>query len=207
MKDTKAKILEKALFLFNNEGLSKVTLRTIAKELNISQGNLNYHYKKREHIIEALYFDLVKNIDDSISKEMNADNELKLMFNISKAIMTNFYSYRFILLDFSQLMRENNNIKQHYKKLSVLRTQQFTGLINLLISKGILRAEILPNEYENLYLRFQILSDFWMSSAQTTHKKITKTLITKYSEVLNQSIFPYLTKKGLEQYNSVVGLD
>ncbi len=204
MKDTKAKILEKALFLFNNEGLAKVTLRTIAKKLDISQGNLNYHYKKREHIIEALYFDLVKNIDDSISKEMKADNELKLMFNISKAIIVNFYNYRFIFLDFSQLMRENKTIKQHYQKLSALRTQQFTELINLLISKGILRAELVPNEYKNLYLRFQILSDFWMSSALTTHKKITKPMIKQYTEVLNQSIFPYLTKKGQEQYHKYV---
>ena len=56
MKDTKEIIINTALKLFNTEGLSKVTLRTIANKMGISQGNLNYHFKKRDDIIEALYF-------------------------------------------------------------------------------------------------------------------------------------------------------
>ena len=95
MKNTKEVILKTALDLFNTHGLPKITLRSIAKEMGISQGNLNYHFKKREDIIENLYFQLVKNIDDSISNTKNLENVLELLFHISKTIMYNFYEYRF----------------------------------------------------------------------------------------------------------------
>ena len=113
MKKTKEIILDTSLELFNSLGLSKVTLRTISKEMGISQGNLNYHFKKREDIIETLYFQLVQNIDNSMSRIQEPKNPFQLLVSISQTIMFNFYEYRFFLLDFVQIMRENNKIRNY----------------------------------------------------------------------------------------------
>lgn len=204
MKNTKSIILETALDLFNSFGLAKVTLRTIANKMGISQGNLNYHFKKRDDIIEALYFQLVKNIDCSISNTEKVDNVLELLFNISNTIMNNFYTHRFFLLDFVQIIRENKIIEAHYSKLTVQREQQFLFIFNQLIEADIMRKEILPNEYKNLYKRFQILGDFWLSSAATAKQPLTKKTIRIYAELINQAIFPYLTSKGQKIYTSLV---
>jgi len=204
MKKTKELILDTALRLFNNQGLSQVKLRTIAIEMGISQGNLNYHYKKREDIIEALYFQLVKNIDESFKLKKESKSVLHALFNISDTIMTNFYDHRFIFLDFVQIMRENKKIKTHYLKLTKQRERQFMQLFDLLIKEGFLRSPILENEYINLYKRTQIMSDFWISSAVINSKSISKKSISNYSELINQNIFPYLTKKGKAVYHSVL---
>ena len=201
MKNTKDIILKTALNLFNTHGLPKITLRSIAKEMGISQGNLNYHFKKREDIIETLYFQLVKNIDNSISSTKNLDNVLELLFNISKTIMHNFYEYRFFMLDFVQIMRENNKIKTHYLILTTQREQEFAKLFELLVKEGTMRKEILPNEYNNLYKRFQILGDFWISSAETKKQPLTKNSVPIYSELMSQTIFPYLTTNGQKKYH------
>ena len=42
--NTKHKILKTALDLFNKEGLDQVSVRRIAVEMNISDGNLRYHF-------------------------------------------------------------------------------------------------------------------------------------------------------------------
>lgn len=204
MNSTKSKILKSALKLFNSDGLSKTTLRTIAKEINISQGNLNYHFKKRDQIIEALYFNLVEEINYSIEKSLKFYNQLELIFSISKSMMNLFFEYRFIFLDFSQLMRQNKTIKQHYTLLSSQRKEQFKLIFDVLIDENVLRSEQLPDEYNNLYSRIQILGDFWMSSAQTTHKKINKSMIKEYGNIINQAIYPYLTKKGRAQYAVII---
>lgn len=204
MIKTKQKILNTALELFNTLGLPKVTLRTIAKEMGISQGNLNYHYKKREDIIEALYFQLVKNIDESFKLKKESKNIFHSLFNISDTIMTNFYDYRFIFLDFVQIMRENTKICTHYLELTKQREIQFMQLFDLLIKEGFLRKPILENEYNNLYKRTQIMSDFWISSVVINSKIISKSSISIYSELINQNIFPYLTKKGREEYHSIL---
>ncbi len=205
MKNTKEIILDTSLSLFNSLGLSKVTLRTIAKKMGISQGNLNYHFKKREDIIEELYFKLVNNIDSSMSDLQQSKNPFQLLVSISQTIMSNFFEYRFFLLDFVQIMRENEKVKTHYSELSTQREQQFSMLFNLLIENDLMRKEVLSNEYKNLYKRFQMLSEFWISDAEILNSKITKKTILNYSMILTQAIFPYLTSKGQKEYHSLVG--
>ncbi|GAA3580499.1 TetR/AcrR family transcriptional regulator [Snuella lapsa] len=204
MKKTKAVILDVALELFNNQGLSKVTLRTIANKMGISQGNLNYHFKKREDIIEALYFQLVKNIDENFISEIQPKNSLNALFSISNSIMKSFYEYRFIFLDFVQVMRENDKIKAHYLQLMKEREGQFMKLIDLLIEGGFIRLEMIKNEYLNLYKRVQVVGDFWISSAITASNYVTEETILGYTEIMNQTIFPYLTEKGRQEYELFV---
>ena len=204
MNNTKAKILSTSLDLFNTYGLAKVTLRTIAKEMNISQGNLNYHFKKREDIIEALYFDLVKKIDAGIPEIEPSKINISVLIGMSNYIMKSSFDYRFFLLDFVLIIRENQTIKLHYANLVKQRQQQFGGLIMLLVQNDLMRPEKLNNEYELLIKRFHILGDFWISSAKIYNKKITKNLISEYSEILIQSIFPYLTLKGEKEYQTAI---
>lgn len=200
MMKTKDRILVTALSLFNQQGIAKVKLRTIAQEMGISQGNLNYHFKQRATIIEALYFQLVANIDQSISEIQLDQLNLKLMFDLQKVILNNFYNYRFFLLDFVHITRDHPKIRKHYLELSKQRQAQFTSLMAVLVAQKIMRAEQLPNEYQNLYIRFQILGDFWISSAEVSNSKITKKIIATYQEIIAQSIYPYLTAKGRKAY-------
>ncbi|MGJ1381958.1 TetR/AcrR family transcriptional regulator [Sphingobacterium siyangense] len=49
--NTKEKIIVGALKLYNRDGIRTVTTRQIAQELNISAGNLHYHFKHTEDIM------------------------------------------------------------------------------------------------------------------------------------------------------------
>jgi AcrR family transcriptional regulator len=202
MKNTKELILSTALELFNSEGLPKVTLRAIANKMGISHGNLNYHFKKRETIIEDLYFQLVGRMDENMSRNEGKSIGLQTLFSMSSITIESFYEYRFFMLDFVQIMRESNKIKTHYLQLTKIREEQFAMLFSLLIKNKVLRKEVLPNEYSFLYKRFQILGDFWISSAEVTKSGLNKKMIKEYSEIINQSIFPYLTDSGKKEYLS-----
>ncbi|GAA4968295.1 TetR/AcrR family transcriptional regulator [Algibacter aquimarinus] len=203
MGNTKEIILKTALDLFNTQGMAKVTLRAIANKMGISQGNLNYHFKKREDIVEALYFQIVENINQAVTNSMQSQNHLEALFGVSKTIMFTFYKYQFFLLDFVLIMREHKTIKQHYIMLIKQREAEFLNMTKILIDYNILRQPIFLNEYNNLFKRFQILSDFWMSSVVVERGKITKASVDEYSEIIYQSIFPYLTLKGQEQFKSL----
>lgn len=204
MKNTKDHILKTALDLFNADGLSKVTLRTIANKMGISQGNLSYHYKKREEIIESLYFQLVDKVDENMSKGEGGTVGLQTMFGMSAVMMENLFEYRFFMLDFVQIMRESDKIKTHFLQLTKIREEQFSMLFSGLIEKGVLRKEVLPNEYLFLYKRIQILGDFWISSAEITKPRLNKKMIKEYSEIINQTIFPYLTDVGKKEYCEIM---
>ena len=204
MKNTRDRILEVALDLFNTEGLSQVKLRTIANKMGISQGNLNYHFKKREDIVEALYAQLVDNINTHMPEVSEEDNVLKVLLDMSDSVMLDLYAYRFILIDFVQIMRGHERIKSHFQELQLVREKQFLQFFEVLIGMGLMEKENLPNEYYNLFKRLQILGDFWISSAEINEENRSKKAIAKYREIMNQTIYPYLTEEGKKEYLMLV---
>lgn len=205
MSKTKSQILATSLKLFNEQGVSNVSLRTIATEMSISVGNLSYHFKKREEIIEALYLDLVKKMDEIF---MFNDDEgftlLERVFFASKKILNNFFIYRFFLLDFVSVIRNNKTIKEHYKNLLGVREQQFRFIFETLIEGGLIRKEELKNEYDYFFRRMQILNDFWISSVIIRSDELNEKIVEEYSKIINQSIYPYLTLKGKEDVKNLL---
>ncbi len=53
-RDLKSEILDTAGRLFDESGGNAVSMRSIADALGISVGNLTYHYKRKEDLIEAV---------------------------------------------------------------------------------------------------------------------------------------------------------
>lgn len=200
MTKTKEKILDTALRLFNESGLSKVTLRTIANEMGISQGNLNYHFKKREDIIEGLYFDLVHLIDQTMDHSGRDEDLFSMMFSMTKKMMDSFFEYRFFLTDFVQIIRENEVIREHYSQLVIQREQQFEVIFKVFIAQGYMREEVFEGEYKNLFMRLQILGSFWIPSTVILSEELNTNTISRYGNLINETIIPYLTPKGLKAY-------
>ncbi|WKV13971.1 TetR/AcrR family transcriptional regulator [Marivirga harenae] len=203
MKDTRAKILEAALGLFNEYGMVNVSLRQIAQALSISQGNLNYHFKLKEEIIETLYFQLVSEMDQQMNELDSAENELSTLYQMSLKTMEKMYKYKFILIDFIHLMRENKSIKSHYTELMQRRSEEFQHMFQSLVKSKLLRPQEFENEYQRLYKRMNILGDSWINFQLTFEPNKG---LKHYCNLLFEIIYPYLTKNGKEAFRNISNL-
>ena len=60
---TRERILTTALACFNRQGEPGVTTSAIAAEMEISQGNLYYHFHNKEEIVNALFGEFEQQMD------------------------------------------------------------------------------------------------------------------------------------------------
>lgn len=180
--------------------MAPVTLRQIANQMNISQGNLNYHFRKREDIVQALYEQLVARLDAQFSQMTNAAPSMALLYQSSLRSMELLLEYRFLMLDFVHVMRTHPAILSHFRKLRQFRDMQFKTVFNFLIATGRMQREEFPNQYQNLLFRFNILGDFWISSAEIHSDLPNEEKPRHFTNILMESIYPLLTEKGKAEF-------
>lgn len=196
---TRDKILQTALNLFNKHGVPNVTLRRIAAEMFISQGNLNYHFKHREDIIEALYFQLLEVFNEEKGKLDTEEINFQFVMDSTRAGMEALFRYRFLMIDFNQNMRENPKLHEHFIQLEEIRRQTYLHSFNLAINAGVMRAPAFKGEYEGLNERIRVYSDYWIASAAVYNEPEDST-VDKYHNLLVEMFFPYFTKEAQREF-------
>ena len=64
---TRERIIETSLRLFNDFGEPNVTTTVIADEMNISPGNLYYHFNNKDEILESIFRVFEREIEDTLA--------------------------------------------------------------------------------------------------------------------------------------------
>jgi AcrR family transcriptional regulator len=200
---TKEKILAAALHLFNTQGIESITTRHIAKEINISHGNLCYHYPKKEDIIYVLYQNLVKELDKEILRLQTGEPSLESVMRATALTFQIQYKYKFLLLDMVGIMRRIEPIRLHFRELFVRRKAQFMHIINYLVAKGWMREEFNQSQYGSFIAQFYIIGDFWISEAEILFEGTDQEKLTYYTNLAFNLIIPYFTPEGLSTYEQL----
>jgi AcrR family transcriptional regulator len=193
---TRDKILETALQLFNTQGIDPITVRHVAKEMGISHGNLCYHFPGKEDIIQQLYLNLVAELDKEIR---GLQGQIPQIERILCSIRTTFsiqYKYKFILIDFVNIMRTIPAIRTHFRELFVRRQQEFSALIQFMIQAGYFRQEQYPGQYQQFITSFYIIGDFWIAESEILFEGTDEEKLVHYTNVAFSLVFPHLTEKG-----------
>ncbi len=166
---TKERILQTALDLFNNRGLSQVPSRAITTQLDISQGHLTYYFAKRADIMDTLfahYKDQMNVILDTPTE--NTDLYTFELWLVS--ILEINYTFRFLFLDFAQVMRESSIFKKHYLRIRRVRKERFLAFMDALALKG---------DFEQIYQQVELILEFGMMYEVMQGKMSRKKILTK----------------------------
>ncbi|MFD9905656.1 TetR/AcrR family transcriptional regulator [Streptomyces sp. NPDC059063] len=125
--DTRQRIQDVALELFAEQGYEKTSLREIAERLEVTKAALYYHFKTKEDILNSIFDDLTRPIDELIAwgKEQPRTLETK------REILTR---YSEILNDAAPLfrfMQENQATMRDLKTGESFKDRVF-ALLNIL---------------------------------------------------------------------------
>ncbi len=199
MKKTKEKILETSLKLFNEFGFQMVSLRKIASVMKISHGNLIYHFKSKEDIVEALHKQLLDKAIEENQKIIQNENLILDFISINRVGLSFVYDYRFFFLDLVQIMKEYKNLHQQFVEIEKIRFSMYADLIQKLIDLNLMREKEYEKEYEEFIERIRVFSDFWISSSIIYDNLCREETVEKHLKLLTTSFYPYLTELGKEK--------
>lgn len=206
MKNTKKNILDTSRILFNEFGYSQVTIRMIAQKLNISSGNLNYHYKKREDILKALYFEMVEVFDKRVQLLETTTITLKKIKEDATTSMIRMVDYRFFWTDLYYLLSIDEDIRTHFEQVRQDRIKGYYFVFNILENNQLLQSENYPNERQFLIKRMIDFSNTWLYASHLYRENITDSkYVETQANILLSILFPYLTEVGKEEFLELIG--
>jgi len=196
----KDRILQAALRQFNQFGTDQTTVRSIAEEVGISHGNLCYHYKNTDELIEALYLQLVDQITPHAEGAFQQGLSLEEVWEQSWSTFTLMYQYRFLLLDFARIIRRIDSMRQNFRQLMVLRRHQFQHGIQQLVDNGWMQPEPSTGQYDHLITHLLIIGNHWVTESVIQFEVEEEERIRYYHRAMVSLLFPYLTKRGRQSY-------
>lgn len=195
-------ILNTARTLFNDKGYHNVTIRMIALELNMSSGNLNYHFKKREDIFEALYFEMVSEFDQRIENLNTIEITLDHIRGDIKKSMQRMISYTFFWTDLYQLLHVSNKVKTHFQEVYTSRKRAYALLFEMMIKENLLQPPSYPLEYTFLADRMLSYGNTWLYQTSLYTEKLNS--IELQVDTMLTMLYPFLTTKGKSNFKKLL---
>jgi AcrR family transcriptional regulator len=122
---TPDRILATALDLFNELGEPNVTSNDVANEMDISPGNLHYHFRSKSDIVEALFASCDENVSKLLAHGAAREIDVSQAWAQIHILFETMWAFRFVYRDIAQLISKYPNVRRKtarlmHRKISVL---------------------------------------------------------------------------------------
>src|SRR4051794_34738540 len=126
---TAERILEVTLDLFNRFGEPNVSTTAISAELDISPGNLHYHYRAKDHLINALF----GRFDQALRALLEAAGGVRDVEDAWFFLHTLFeliWQYRFLYRDLNDLLSRNRRLETEFQAILEAKAGAIRALLD-----------------------------------------------------------------------------
>ena len=193
IKNTRGKILDKALEMFNERGIEYVGLRELAAILDIRVGNITYYFPTKDDLIFELSQELGKANSEVIIKDENLT--MFTFLGMMKRVFYNHVRFRCLLLSFVHVMQQNKLVKTAYKKRQSERAETIRSNLETLVEKGYIKVE--EGDLDFLVSAISLISRFWISEAAVSLRNLeTDDQVKHYLIMITKLLLPYTGVKG-----------
>jgi AcrR family transcriptional regulator len=158
--NTRERILQTSLALFNAQGLAAVSTHRIAAELEISPGNLHYHFKAKQLIVERLF----RRFEESLELLNASVDNVRAIDDLWLALHLRFEAidaYRFVYRDMAFLSSEYPALGQRAQALTAQNLLSAKSLCETLVAAGVIEAT--AEDAQMLALQMVFTTTCWLS--------------------------------------------
>lgn len=187
--------------LFNENGYNNITTRHIAAELNMSPGNLHYHFKHSEDIIKILFSELVLKMDVILNNLHKTENKtLEDLYYFTFSTYEVFYSFRFIFMNFFDILKHIPAIESQYESINESRKDEFQMIFKGFQKNNIFRDDIPDFILRGLTTQIFIIADNWIIHNSLAFKFEKDKAVEYYALIQMNLFYPLLTAEQQKLY-------
>lgn len=190
--DTKQLIKSKALELLNKEGVRNITLRDVAAALGKSYGNITYHYANKEILLEALYSDMLLDLNLISVGLKPGNNLLELILKAPELTFDLSVKYLFFFKDFVEIRRHYPDLSKRIDKENARRKQQMLPVLKVLQKSEVLRSDLDDEDIDYIMELSGAMRTLFFVQLPETFKP-NAALKKKYVDYVNRLLKPYLS--------------
>ena len=202
--NTKDKILNKALELFNSEGSSNISTNHIAKALDMSTGNLYYHFKNKESIIRNLLQRMIEEYDEVFRENFPKKEDMileSLLFDDTKTAI----KYKFLYNELNILFKRDKELEAIFIENQTKREKVFNDIFKFLQEKEYIQKNISDFVLNNAIKIIWYLENFRFFRYELEGRDVKRVEDLDLQEILLERLIPIyglLTDKGKVYFES-----
>jgi AcrR family transcriptional regulator len=194
---TKERILLTSIDLFNRSGVVSVTTNHIAKAMEISPGNLYFHYDNKEEILLELF------------KRMN--KETYQIWRIPKKVSKNpltfidenfelYWKYRFFHREMYSLRRKDTALAKMWRG----HIHKMMKLMDILYRRWVREAKMMeikdPSEMEYISESLLAMATTFLQFFESAEKSPGKRSIERGKRHVTRLLMPYTTGQAKDEF-------
>ena len=158
---TRARILTESLRLFNELGEARVTTGMVAESLNMSPGNLYYHFRNKDQIIEELFGRFEERIDVQPGSSPAGPEAIEDLWLYLHLMLESIWDYRFLYRNLDDLLARNRRLREHFNRIIERKLEAVVALCEGLVRTRAMRAR--PEEIRTLARNVLVVATYWLN--------------------------------------------
>lgn len=168
-RQTRQRILDASLSMFNAQGEPNVTTNHIADELEISPGNLYYHFRNKDDIIEQLFAGYEVRMDAALTAPEGRLPGLEDVWLQLHLVFECIWDYRFLYRDLVDILSRNRRLRMRFARILKRADEQAHRVMRGLVQAGVMRAS--AAELDAAATNILVIATFWLNYASARGDK------------------------------------
>ena len=202
LRDTKGLIKAGALKLFNERGVGRVSGNTIAEHCGISKGNMHYHFRTKQEIIQALFQDIVA----EIGLDWRQDEDQPTVVHMAEMFerqLEMIWRHRFFYREMATLVRECPELHAMVSELRVERIDKVLQFFEALVDVGVINKPRSRESLRYLVVISWIYCDNWLNFVELQGQEEDAEIINTGYDMIVELLYPHLSEAArTEIYDS-----
>lgn len=203
---TKDRIILASLDLFNEEGERNISTNHIAAHLNMSPGNLYYHFRNKSDIVYEIFKNYKLVVDTYLSVPDNRAIHAHDLIAYLDSVFNGLWAYRFLHRDLEHLLASDERLRADYRQFTLRCLDSVKKIVKAMEDSEIY-SPMDESQRDSNALNTWLIVTNWMTFLKTVHgeedRALNREAIKHGIYLILDYLLPYVREDKREQIRTL----